>query len=90
MFVYIYDVSTLYTALRKEKLTDLIEQSFIREGSLCWLVMWNTLFILLLNGLKDISCTHVMKLCDVINYLLATIFIRFNDHALARLNIFES
>ena len=43
-----YDFSTLYTTLPhnliKEKLTELIEQTFNREGSLYWLVMIKCLF----------------------------------------------
>ena len=59
-----YDFSTLYTTLPhnliKEKLTELIEQTFNREGSLYWLVMIKMPF-LLLNNLNDINCGHVRK-----------------------------
>ena len=43
-----YDISTLYTTLPhnliKEKLTELIEPIFNREGSFIWLVMGNAHF----------------------------------------------
>ena len=43
-----YDFSTLYTTLPynliKEKLTEIIEQTFNREGSLTWHVMIKTPF----------------------------------------------
>ena len=56
-----YDFSTLYTTLPhnliKEKLTELIEQSFNREGSFIWLIMIKMPF-LLLNKLNDINCGY--------------------------------
>ena len=58
-----YDFSALYTTLPhnliKEKLTELIEQTFNREGSLYLACNENCAF-LLLNNLNNISCGHVM------------------------------
>ena len=59
-----YDFSTLYTILPhniiKEKLTELIEQTFNREGSLY--LAWNDKMpFLLLNNPNDINCGHVRK-----------------------------
>ena len=56
-----YDFSTLYTTLPhnliKEKLTELIEQTFNREGSL-YLACNDKNAFLLLNNLNDINCGH--------------------------------
>ena len=61
-----YDFSTLYTTLPhnliKEKLTELIEQTFNREGPLYLAGNdKNAVFFLLLNNLNDINCGHVRK-----------------------------
>ena len=57
-----YDFSTLYTTLPhnliKEKLTELIEQTFNREGSL-YLACYDINAFLNLNNLNDINCGHV-------------------------------
>ena len=59
-----YDFSTLYTTLPhnliKEKLTELIEQTFNREGSL-YLACNDKMPFLLLNNLNDINCGHVRE-----------------------------
>ena len=59
-----YDFSTLYTTLPhnliKEKLTELMQQTFNREGSL-YSACNNKNAFLLLNNLIDISCGHVRK-----------------------------
>ena len=59
-----YDFSTLYTTLPhnliKEKLTELIEQPFNREGSL-YLACNDKNAFLLLNNLNAIKCGHVRK-----------------------------
>ena len=77
-----YDFSTLYTTLPhnliKEKLTELIEQTFNREGSLYLACNDKNAFFLLLNNLNDINCGHV-KMCDALHYLLDNIFIRFGS-----------
>ena len=61
-----YDFSTLYTTLLynifKEKLTELIEQTTNREGSLY--LAFNekrAFFFLLLNNLKDLNYGHVRR-----------------------------
>ena len=55
-----YDFSTLFTTwpyyLIKEKLTELIEQTFNREGSLYLACIDENTFFLLLNNLNDINC----------------------------------
>ena len=61
-----YEFSTLYTTLPhnliKEKLTELIEQTFNREGSLYLACNDKKCpFFLLLNNLNDINCGHVRK-----------------------------
>ena len=75
-----YDFSTLYTTLPhnliKEKLTELIEQTFNREGSL-YLACNDKMPFLLLNNLNDINCGQ--KMCDALHYLLDNIFIRFGS-----------
>ena len=57
-----YEFPTLYTTLPqkviKEKLTELIEQTFNREGSL-YLACNDKMPFLLLNNLNDINCGHV-------------------------------
>ena len=59
-----YDFCTLYTTLPhnliKEKLTELIEQTFNREGSL-YLACNDKNTLLLLDNLNDINCGHVRK-----------------------------
>ena len=59
-----YDFSTLYTTLPhnlvKEKLAELIEQTFTEMAHFIWLVMIKMPF-LLLNNLNDINCGHVRK-----------------------------
>ena len=59
-----YDFSTLYSTLPhnliKEKLTELIEQTFNRDGSL-YLACNDKNAFLLLNNLNDKKCGHVRK-----------------------------
>ena len=59
-----YGSSTLYTTLPhnliKEKLTELIEKTFNREGSLDLACNDKNAFSLL-NNLKDINCGHARK-----------------------------
>ena len=59
-----YDFSSLYTTLPhsliKDKLTELIEQLFNREGSL-YLACYDKMPFLLLNNLNDINCGDVRK-----------------------------
>ena len=57
-----YDFSTLFTNLPhnpiKDKVTELIEQTFNREGS-PYLACNEKHAFLLLNNLKDLNCGHV-------------------------------
>ena len=73
-----YDFSTLYTTLPynliKEKLTELTEQSFNREGSLYLACNDKNSFFLLLNNLKDINCGHVRK-CLMRSIIFWTIYL---------------
>ena len=72
-----YDFSTLYTTLPhnliKEKLTELIEQTFNREGSL-YLACNDKNAFLLLNNLNDINCGHVRK-CVMRSIIFWTIYL---------------
>ena len=76
-----YDFSTLYTMLPhnliKEKLTELIEQTFNREDSL-YLACNDKNAFLLLNNLNDINCDHVRK-CVIRSIIFWTIFIRLGS-----------
>ena len=73
-----YDFSTLYTTLPhnliEDKLIDLIERTFQREGSPYPHVMTEMHFLLLKN--LKISCM-VMSKCIALTFLLDNIFIRF-------------
>ena len=72
-----YDFSTLYTTLPhnliKEKLTELIEQTFNREGSL-YLACNDRSAFLLQNNLNDINCGHVRK-CVMRSIIFWTIYL---------------
>ena len=72
-----YDFSTLYTTLPynliKDKLTELIEQTFNRGAHFIWLVMIKMPF-LLLNNLNDINCGHVRK-CVMRSIIFRTIYL---------------
>ena len=54
-------MTTLPLNLIKEKLTELIEQTINREGSLYLACNDKNAFFLLLNNLNDIKCGHVRK-----------------------------
>ena len=77
-----YDFSTLFTTLPhnliKEKLTELIEQTFNREGS--FYLAWNDKNAFFTSDqpaqYKLWSC---QKMCDAFHYLLDNIFIRFGS-----------
>ena len=75
-----YDFSTLYTTLPhnliKEKLTELIEQLFNREGSLYWACNDKNafFFFLLLNNINYINCGHVRK-CVMRSIIFWTIYL---------------
>ena len=72
-----YDFSTLYTTLPheliKEKLTELIEQTINREGSL-YLACIDKNAFLLLNNLNDINYGHVRK-CVMLSIIFWTMYL---------------
>ena len=75
-----YDFSTLYTTLPhnliKEKLTELIEQTFNREGSL-YLACNNKSAFFTSEQPEQYKLWSCQKMCDALHYLLHNIFIRF-------------
>ena len=77
-----YDFSTLYATLPhnliKEKLTELIEQTFNREGSL-YLVCNNKNAFFTSEQPKRYKLWSCQKMCDALHYLLDNIFIRFGS-----------
>ena len=77
-----YDFSTLYTTLphnlTKEKLTELIEQTFNREGSL-YLACNNKNAFFTSEQPKRYKLWSCQKMRDALYYLLDNIFIRFGS-----------
>ena len=77
-----YDFSTLYTTLPhnliKEKLTELIEQTFNREVSLYLACNDKTAFFTSEKP-KRYKLWSCQKMCDALHYLLDNIFIRFGS-----------
>ena len=77
-----YDFSTLYTTLPhnliKEKLTELIEQTFNREGSL-YLAYNDKNAFFTSEQPKRYKLWSCQKMCDALHYLLDNIFIRFGS-----------
>ena len=77
-----YDFSTLYTTLPrnliKEKLTELIEQTFNREGSL-YLACNDKNAFFTSEQPKRYNLWSCQKMCDGLHYLLDNIFIRFGS-----------
>ena len=77
-----YDFSTFYTTLPhnliKEKLTELIEQTFNREGSLYLACNDNNAFFTSEQP-KRYKLWSCQKMCDALHYLLDNIFIRFGS-----------
>ena len=83
-----YDFSTVYTTLPhnliKEKLTELIEQTFNREGSI-YLSLHPDLLCNDKNAFfiseqpKRYKLWSCQKMCDALHYLLDNIFIRFGS-----------
>ena len=73
-----YDFSTLFTTLPhnliKEKLTELIEQTFKREGSL-YLACNDKNAFFTSEQPKRYKLWSCQKMCDALNYLLDNIFI---------------
>ena len=77
-----YGFSTLYTTLPhnliKEKLTELIEQTFNREGSL-YLAYNDKNAFFTSEQPKRYKLWPCQKVCDALHYLLDNIFIRFRS-----------
>ena len=77
-----YDFSTLYTTLPhnllKEKLTELIEQMFKREGSL-YLACNDKNAFFNSEQFKRYKLWSCQNMCDALHYLLVNIFIRFGS-----------
>ena len=75
-----YDFSTQYTTLphnlTKEKLTELIEQTFNREGSFYLACNDKTAFFTSEQP-KRYKLWSCQKMCDALHYLLDNSFIRF-------------
>ena len=75
-----YDVSTLYTTLPHNliegKLSELIEQTFNREGSLCLACNEKSAFFTSEQP-KRFKLWSFRKVCDALHYLLDNVFIRF-------------
>ena len=78
-----YDFSTFYTTLPhnliKEKLTELIEQTFTREGSLYLACNDKDAFCFTSEQHKRYKLWSCQKMCDALHYLLDNIFIRFGS-----------
>ena len=76
-----YDFSILYTSLPhnliKDKLIDLIERTFQREGS-PYLACNDRNTFLALEKPKKYHSWSCQNVCDALNYLMDTIFIRFS------------
>ena len=77
-----YDFSTLYITLPhnliKENLTELIEQTFNREGSL-YLACNDKNAFFTSEQPKRYKLWSCQKMCDALHYLLDNIFIRFGS-----------
>ena len=77
-----YDFSTLYTTsphnLIKDELTELIEQTFNREGSL-YLACNDKNAFFTSEQPKRYKLWSCQKMCDALHYLLDNIFIRFDS-----------
>ena len=78
-----YDFSTLFSTLPhnliKEKLTELIEQTFYREGSL-YLACNDKNAFFTSEQPKRYKLWSCQKMCDALHYLLDNIFIRFGSN----------
>ena len=83
-----YNFSTLYTTLPhnliKEKLTELIEQTFNREGSL-YLACNDKNAFFTSEQPKRYKLWSCQKMCDALHYLLDNIFIRFGSKLYRRI-----
>ena len=88
-----YDFSTLYTTLPhnliKDKLTELIEQTLNREGSL-YLACNDKNAFFTSEQPKRYKLWSCQKMCDALHYLLDNIFIRFGSiNDIDKLSVFQ-
>ena len=76
-----YDFSTLYATLPhnliKEKLTELIKETFNERAHLIWLVMIKKIPFFTSKQPKRFKLWSCQKICDALHYLIDNIFIRF-------------
>ena len=77
-----YDFSTLYTTLPhnliKDKLVDLIERTFHREGSL-YIACNDKNAFFTSDAVRNCNLWSCQKVCEALNFLLDNIYIRFGS-----------
>ena len=87
-----YDFSTVYTTLPhnliKEKLTELIEQTYNVEGSL-YLACNDKMPFYTSEQPDRYKLWSCQELCDALNYLLDNMFIRFARNYIDKLLVFQ-
>ena len=75
-----YDFSTLYTTLPhnliKDKLVDLIERTFQREGSL-YIACNDKNAFFTSDAVRNYNLWSCQKVCEALTFLLDNIYIRF-------------
>ena len=77
-----YDFSTLYTTLphnpNKDKLVDLIERTFQREGSL-YIACNDSNAFFTSDAVRNYNLWSCQKVCEALSFLLDNIYIRFGS-----------
>ena len=73
-----YDFSTLYTNLIKDKLVDLIERTFQREGSL-YIACNDKNAFFTSDAVRNHNLWSCQKVCEALTFLLDNIYIRFGS-----------
>ena len=77
-----YDFSTLYTTLPhshiKDKLVDLIERTFQREGSL-YIACDDRNAFFISDAVRNYNLWSCQKVCEALTFLLDNIYIRFGS-----------
>ena len=77
-----YDFSTLYTTLPhnliKDKLVDLIERTFQREGSL-YIACNDMNALFTSDAVRKYNVWSCQKVCEALTFLLDNIYIRFGS-----------
>ena len=77
-----YDFSTLYTTLPlnliKDKLMDLIERTFQREGSL-YIACNDKNAFFISDAVRNYDLWSCQKICEALNFFLDNIYIRFDS-----------